>query len=156
MESKQFYKHDSNSRNSAKILRVRARFHAAGYGVYHMLLERLRDEESHISDADYEMLSMDIQESPQMIRSVVEDFGLFELSEDGSKFWSPEFLRRLGPSDELRATRAEAGRKGAQSRWSAKNSKTANRMASNGKTIANHSKSGKFAINETEESPLYK
>ena len=147
MESKAFYKHDSNSRNSAKILRVRARFKAAGYGVYHMLLERLRDEESHISDADYDILAMDIQESPEMIRSVVEDFGLFEFSEDGKKFWSPEFIRRLGPSDELRATRAEAGRKGAMSRWAARDGKNATTMAHNGKKIAKNSKPD-FAIGD--------
>lgn len=139
MESKAFYKHDSNSRNSAKILRVRSKFHAAGYGVYHMLLERLRDEESHISDADYDMLAMDIQESPEMIRAVVEDFGLFQLSEDGKKFWSDEFLRRLGPSDELRSKRSEAGRKGAQQRWGATNNINHNRMAKNGKNMAKDS-----------------
>ncbi len=89
------FTHDSNARNSAGIIRLRLAHGAAGYGIFFMLLERLRDSPDYIADIDYEVLAYDLRESPELIRSVIEDFGLFELTDDSSRFFSPTLKRRL-------------------------------------------------------------
>ncbi len=108
-----YFSHDSNARNSKKLLRLRQAYGAAGYGVYFMLLERLREEGGYTSDRDYDMIAYDLREDKDLIRAVVEDFGLFEISHDGSQFSSKGFIERM----ELREIRSLAGRKGASGRW---------------------------------------
>lgn len=108
-----YFSHDSNARNSKKLLRLRQAHGAAGYGVYFMLLERLREEGGYTSDRDYDMIAYDLREDKELIRAVVEDFGLFEISSDGKQFQSKGFMERM----ELREIRSQAGRKGASGRW---------------------------------------
>ncbi|MBR5159709.1 MAG: DUF4373 domain-containing protein [Bacteroidaceae bacterium] len=108
-----YFSHDSNARNSKKLLRLRQAHGAAGYGVYFMLLERLREEGGYTSDRDYDMIAYDLREDKALIKSVVEDFGLFEISGDGKQFSSKGFIERM----ELREIRSQAGRKGASGRW---------------------------------------
>ena len=124
-----WFSHDSNARNSKKMIRLRQKYGAEGYGVYWMLIERLREDESYTSETDYEMLAFDLRVGEDLIRSVVEDFGLFDLSEDGRSFTSHGLEERM----ELREKKSVAGRKGASSRWDDKNGI---RMAQNGKTMA--------------------
>jgi len=47
-----YFPHDSNARNSDKLLPVRMKYGAEGYGIYFMLLERLRDEPTYMSIKD--------------------------------------------------------------------------------------------------------
>ena len=108
-----YFSHDSNARNSKKLIRLRQAHGAAGYGIYFMLLERLREEGGYTSDRDYDMIAYDLREPVDLIRSVVEDFDLFEISDDGKLFRSKGLVERM----ELREIRAEAGRKGATGRW---------------------------------------
>lgn len=122
-----YFSHDSNARNSKKILRLRMRHGASGYGIYFMLLERLREEQGYMCDADYEMLSFDLREDAELIRSVVEDFGLFALTEDGKKFYSAGFEERMN----MKMSKSQAGAMGAQSRWGKKD-EIPSEMAQNG------------------------
>lgn len=122
-----YFSHDSNARNSKKILRLRMRHGASGYGIYFMLLERLREEQGYMCDADYEMLSFDLREDAGLIRSVVEDFGLFALTEDGKKFYSAGFEERMN----MKMSKSQAGAMGAQSRWGKKD-EIPSEMAQNG------------------------
>ena len=112
MEKKaNYFIHDSNSRNDEKIIRLRMIHGAAGYGVYFMLLERLRDEADYTIAADYKMLSFDFHVKPALIKSVVEDFDLFKLK-DGS-FYSASFLNRMQAVDNVSRIRSDA----AKARW---------------------------------------
>ena len=135
--SASWFSHDSNARNSKKLIRLRQRHGAAGYGVYWMLIERLRDEEGYVSDKDYEMIAFDLRVDVEIIRSVVEDFGLFEVSENGEYFHAPGLDERM----ELKDVRSDAGKKGAAKRWG----KNADRMAQNGKSMANDMANEDFA-----------
>lgn len=89
------FAHDSNARNSANIIKLRLAHGAAGYGVYFMLLERLRDSPDYQAVTDYDILAYDLREDPKLIRSVIEDFGLFTLSDDGRVFFSETLSSRL-------------------------------------------------------------
>ena len=112
-----YFPHDSNARNSDKLIRLRMRHKAAGYGVYFMILERLREEPEYTSVKDYNMIAFDLREDASLIKSVVEDFGLFVFTDDGKYFYSESFKQRMEIKDEQSRKKAEAGKKGLEKRW---------------------------------------
>lgn len=112
-----YFPHDANSRNSDKMIRLRLKHNVAGYGVYYMLMERLRSTETFRSDLDYDVLAYDLQCDKDLIRSVIEDFGLFEIIEDGTMFHSVELSERMEVMLEVKRKRQEAARRAAEARW---------------------------------------
>ena len=72
-----YFSHDSNARNDDKLIRLRMKHGAAGYGVYFMILERLREETDYMSIKDYNMIAFDFRVDSSLVKSVIEDFGLF-------------------------------------------------------------------------------
>jgi hypothetical protein len=82
---------------------------AAGYGVYFMILERLRECHDFTSLRDYKMIAFDLRVTPQMVQSVVEDFDLFDFSEDKKHFFSKSFVRRMQSVEDIRNKRVQAG-----------------------------------------------
>ena len=99
-EIARYFSHDSNARNSDKLIRLRMRHKAAGYGVYFMILERLREEPDYMSVKDYNMIAFDLRVDASLVKSVVEDFGLFVVTPDGNYFYSESFNERMAVKDE--------------------------------------------------------
>lgn len=112
-----YFSHDSNARNDEKLLNLRMHKGAAGYGVYFMLLERLREDANYMSVRDYNILAFDLRVDAALVKSVVEDFGLFVFTEGGKYFYSDSFNRRMGAKDAVGKVRSEAASKAAQTRW---------------------------------------
>ena len=116
-----YFSHDSNARNDEKLIRLRMKHKAAGYGVYFMILERMRDEKDYMCARDYGMIAFDLREDAELIKSVVEDFDLFSFTEDGAYFYSPSFMNRMESKDEKQKAKSEArsaaGKKGMANRW---------------------------------------
>ncbi|MDR0754583.1 MAG: DUF4373 domain-containing protein [Prevotellaceae bacterium] len=112
MKKTNYFSHDSSARNDDKIIAVRMRHGAAGYAVYFMLLERLREDENYSSVKDYNIIAFDFRVSSEVVKSVVEDFGLFSFTEDGKRFYSDKFSQRMRMKDEVSNKRSEAGKKG--------------------------------------------
>lgn len=117
IKSTNYFSHDSNARNDEKLVRLRMRHGAAGYGVYFMLLERLREEADYMSAKDYNMIAFDLRVDAAIVKSVVEDFGLFTFTDDGKCFYSESFTRRMDIKDTLRRQRSEGGKIGMKNRW---------------------------------------
>lgn len=113
----QYFSHDSTARNSDKLIGVRMKHGAAGYGVYFMILERLRDEPDYKSVKDYNMLAFDFRVDAGLVKGIVEDFGLFVFTEDGKYFYSESFMKRMAIKDAKSQRLSEAGKKGASKRW---------------------------------------
>ena len=90
---------------------------AEGYGIYFMILERMREDANYMSVKDYNMLAFDLRVDASKVKKVVEGFGLFAFTEDGECFYSESFLRRMNVKDEKRRRRSEAGKRGAEQRW---------------------------------------
>lgn len=128
-----YFSHDSNARNDEKLVRLRMRHKAAGYGVYFMILERMRDANNYMCAKDYNLIAFDLREDAALIKSVVEDFGLFVFTEDGKYFYSESFLKRMGMKDDVSRKRSEAGKKGSSKRWHKKGEE----KQTDGKVIAN-------------------
>ena len=120
MKKTNYFSHDSNARNDDKILAVRMEFGAEGYGIYFMLLERLREDRKYMSIRDYNMIAFDFRTSVDKIKSIVEDFGLFIFTEDGKYFYSENFNERMSVKDEKTEKRSIAGRKGMAIRYAKK------------------------------------
>lgn len=108
-----YFSHDSNARNDDKLIRLRMKHGAAGYGVYFMILERLREETDYVSVKDYNIIAFDFRVDAALVKSVVEDFGLFVFTDDGKGFYSESFLKRMEIKDAVRNKRKDA----AAARW---------------------------------------
>ena len=118
MNENKYFSHDSNARNSDKILPLRMRHGAEGYGIYFMILERLREEPEYMSVKDYNMIAFDLRVDAGKVKSVVEDFGLFVFTEDGKYFYSESFKRRMQKMDTKSEKLSKAGKRGNEIRWS--------------------------------------
>ena len=116
-----YFSHDCNARNSEKIIKLRMRHKSAGYGVFFMILERLRESSNYMSVKDYNVIAFDLREDASLIKSVVEDFGLFVFTEDGKYFYSESFMKRMNLKDQVKEGRSLAGKKGMESRWKKQN-----------------------------------
>ena len=106
----QYFSHKSNTHNNPKILELRIRHGMSGYGVYFYLLEKL--VEGNNCSLDYQSLAYEIHVEVELLKSVIEDFGLFTISEDGKSFSSIELKEQYEQKDSIRKKRAEAGRAG--------------------------------------------
>lgn len=105
-----YFSHDSNARNDEKLIRLRIRHKAAGYGVYFMLLEILREKKDFLCPRDYNAIAYELREDAALVKSVIEDYGLFDFTDDGKFFYSESFLARM---EKVSAARRTA----ANSRW---------------------------------------
>lgn len=83
---------DSNIHNSLPVVRLRRELGAEGFGIYIMLLCRLRTDEGCVSERDYDSIAFSLGVDPQLVKQVVEDFGLFELTDNC--FYSREIHRQ--------------------------------------------------------------
>ena len=131
-----YFPHDSNARNSDKLLPVRMKYGAEGYGIYFMLLERLREEADYTSIKDYNMLAFDLRVDAGKLKSIIEDFGLFAFTDDGECFYSDSFKKRMEIKDAKSKKLSEAGRQGAEKRWN-KSNQEAKPKGSHSHPIAN-------------------
>ena len=113
-----------------------------------MILERMRDANNYMCAKDYNLIAFDLREDAALIKSVVEDFGLFVFTEDGKYFYSESFLKRMGMKDDVSRKRSEAGKKGSARRWNNKGEE----KQTDGKAIANLKQTDGKAIARKKES----
>lgn len=121
-----YFSHDSNARRDPKILAMRNEFGNQGYGWYWILVEMLSEQEDYklkhtkwVTNAIAMELLCDVNGAESFVKSCIDDYELFE--SDGEHFWSESLLRRMNLKEAKRKRRVEAGKKGAQSRWSDNN-----------------------------------
>jgi hypothetical protein len=118
-----YFSHDSNARNDEKILALRMKFGMEGYGVYFAILERMRDASEYKCVKDYHVIAFDLRVDTSLVKSVVEDFGLFAFTEGDEYIYSKSFLSRMERKDDVSRAKSEAGKVGASKRWNSKNGK---------------------------------
>lgn len=85
-EQNGFYTHGSFERYSVSMLKVRMRYGMEGYGIYHAILEKIYATSSKQLNTDYDAIGFDLRVGSEKIKSIVEDFDLFEFTEDGKHF----------------------------------------------------------------------
>lgn len=119
-----YFSHDSNARNDDKLIKVRMKYGAEGYGVYFMILERLMESTDYIHVKDYNTIAFDLRVDSSIVKAIIEDFGLFAFAENSKCFYSESFKRRMQPLDNIREQRRQAGIKSAEKRAKTKNDST--------------------------------
>jgi len=112
-----YFPHDCNARNDNRIIAVRMKHGALGYGVYFMIIEKLRESADYKCVKDYNVIAFDLRVDTQIVKSVVEDFGLFAFADDGKCFYSESLTRRMAHLEEKREDRSESARESARIRW---------------------------------------
>lgn len=155
-----YFSHDSNARNSDKLIKVRMDLGAEGYGIFFMLIERLREEEGYKSTTDYKILSFDLVVDSEKIKQVVENYDLFKFTEDGKYFYSDSFNERMEMMDVRAQQRISKARKAANARWNKDSegaeenkgmlkrcSSNAQACSSNAQAMLNHA--NKIKLNKT-------
>lgn len=148
----EFFSHDKDMRHDPKINALRIKFPGWGYTVWCMLLETFSDSRKRSiewNDLNQELLAADFYVGKDVLVDIVDycvKLGLLQIEDGVLK--SQRFQERFGSLDELRETRSQSGKKGADARWTEKR----NRMAQNGKSMANASSSiandSKYSIEE--------
>lgn len=111
--------HPSNCRVSSNVLRMLMREGVAGYGIYWMLLEMLRDapEFKMFYFPESFAYAIHCQDVDQVTR-VCKDYGLFKF--DDKDNMSSEWLEdAMNEYSDKKAKLQEAGRRGAAKRWAA-------------------------------------
>ena len=111
-----YFSHDGGARNDDKMIAVRMKHKAEGYAVYFMILEKMLESSDYTLFKDYNVLAFDFRVSSDLVKSIVEDFGLFEFTDDNKSFYSKSFQSRMEPLENLRKQRREAGLKSAEKR----------------------------------------
>ncbi len=107
-----YFSHDCNARNDPKILELRMKHGMAGYGIYFSILEKLMEDKNHKCLKNYNAIAFELRVDSSIVKSVVEDFGLFAFIDDGKYFYSESFTKRMENVDKISKARAEAGRAG--------------------------------------------
>lgn len=111
--------HPSNCRVSSSVLRLLSKEGAAGYGVYWMLLEMLRDAPNFKIPYEPDVIAYSLHlNDTAIVRNVCEQAGVFSISKDGL-LWSPWLQEAMEAYNEKKVKLQEAGRRGAAKRWAA-------------------------------------
>lgn len=107
----------SNMRTADQVLSMRIKEGSAGYGVYVMLLELLRDAENRRLVFNPRHLAFAMNEPDvELVQRVVQDYALFDVGEDG-KFSSPWLEQQMNEYDAKKAAAVAAGKRGAARRY---------------------------------------
>lgn len=114
---KNYFPHDSDARSDDKIIALRIKHKWEGYGLYWALIEKLRDSKEYTLKVDYNVLAFDLRSDAALIKSIINDFGLFAFTDDGECFYSKSLNMRMKPLDDKRAKLSDAGKRGNERRW---------------------------------------
>jgi|SRR6185295_6867493 len=100
MKESFYLKHDYNSRNDEKVLRLRAKYsNGTGYAIYWMLLEKLAESsEGRLKLVDIDVLAFELQMESKWIADVIQSYNLFE--KDDVFFWSNRLLSDINDRNE--------------------------------------------------------
>lgn len=139
-----FFSHDYNARSDSKIKRLLLKHGMIGYGVYWSIVEDLYNN-ANVLPLQYDIIAFDIRCDETIIKSVINDFGLFEV--DGDYFGSKSVERRL----QERSEKSEKARASAKSRWEKRGQEDANALPSDEDRNAIKEKKGKELKEKKEE-----
>lgn len=114
---KNYFPHDSDARSDDKIIALRIKHKWEGYGLYWALIEKLRESKDYTLKADYNVLAFDLRSDAALIKSIINDFGLFAFTENGECFYSESLTMRMKPLDDKKAKLSNAGKRGNEKRW---------------------------------------
>jgi hypothetical protein len=114
----EYFSHDYDARNDEKMMDLMAEHGWEGYGLFWGIIELLYQNDG-IMQPHYKRIAFALHTNEELIKSIVENFKLFEYTEN--EFFSNSVLSRLKERDK----KSESARKSANSRWKNANAKRA-------------------------------
>lgn len=136
---KNYFPHDSDARSDDKIIALRIKHKWEGYGLYWALIEKLRDSKDYTLKTDYNVLAFDLRADAAILKSVINDFGLFAFTNNGECFYSESLSTRMKPLDERKSKLSEAGKRGNERRWRGDTNNPSTQSLSNNNSFATQS-----------------
>lgn len=104
-----WFKHDSLARQDRKLRKLLAEYGWAGYGVFFGILELMAYDSDHRLEYDLQLLAHSLgltkKKEREMLRAIVEDYGLFVIDTEANEFYSPRMMTSLAEIDEAKAQR---------------------------------------------------
>lgn len=111
-----YFIHPSTMSKMDAVLRMRMQEGAAGYGVFMMLCELLRDSPNYSTSYDPTVLAWALHESDiTRVQRVCQDYGLFSIS-DNQEICCPWLSNIMAQHEEKRAKLSAAGKRSAEAR----------------------------------------
>lgn len=119
-----FFKHQVNALDDEKLFKLFRKEGMAGYGVWWRLLEMLGGVKEHKLQRDYEDIAFKMYhpDLAELIKRVVEDYGLFKTNKD--YFWNSSFMAQMEDLNARYQKRAAAGSKGGKRKAELKQSQS--------------------------------
>ena len=119
-----FFKHQVNALDDEKLFKLFRKEGMAGYGVWWRLLEMLGGVKEHRLQRDYEDIAFKMYhpDLAELIKRVVEDYGLFKTNKD--YFWNSSFMAQMEDLNARYQKRAAAGSKGGKRKAELKRSQS--------------------------------
>lgn len=111
------FQHYCNLRDADKVIQLRMKHGATGYGVYIMLLEMLCEQPTYTLKRDYETIGYKLQVKALLVSSVIEDFELFKFDEESDAFFSESLTEELSVKEERKRKMSQGGRNSTSKRW---------------------------------------
>ena len=105
-----YFSHDYTSRADEKIKRLIRSKGMEGYGVYWAIIEDLYIN-TNVLRTEYDGIAYDLRVNESLVKSIIEDYNLFEIN--GETFSSISIKRRL----ELRDSKSQKARDSVNKRW---------------------------------------
>lgn len=126
------------------------KYGAEGYGIYFMIIEKLRENADYKCVKDYNIIAFDLRVGASIVKSIVEDFGLFAFADvnGGEYIYSKSLLQRMNPLDELRKKRSDAGKAGMLKRYESKESQQSDNSVT---TVLQQSDNNKSKVKKSKE-----
>ena len=114
-----YFSHDYNARSDVKVKKLIIKHGYEGYGLYWALIEDLY-QNGNVMPLDYDFIAYDMRTSSEVVRSIINDFDLFEVDDD--TFGSLSIQRRL----DKRNVKSRKARQSAMKRWGDDDNKVQN------------------------------
>lgn len=112
-----YFPHDSNAKRDPKMLMLRHQLGAEGYGLYWMLVEDLREQDSYcLPYALLPALAKEYDTTPSKLEAVIKGYGLFVV-EDDKIFYSQSLINRMEMWEQTKQLKRLKAAKAAEARW---------------------------------------
>lgn len=117
-----YFPHLHDARNDRKVRRMRNELGIEGYGIFFMLLEKLRSEDGMCYPLeDVDLLAKEFETTEQKVLATIKGYRLFEFDDQGN-FYSPKLFEYMQPMFKRR----EKAQKAARKRWGQSNNNELN------------------------------
>lgn len=137
-----YISHDIKASSDAKIVKLLIKHGNKGYGLYWRIIEEMAQQGGKLT-LDYNVLGYTFRESAEVIKSIINDFGLFVVSED--KTFSSN---RLSKEIDFINEKSQKAREKANKRWKNEDDKNAT-------ALPQHSNSNPMVMQEQCTSNAY-